>query len=115
MLAFELIKDGYPSWLALLPPPLILGSLIFGPCQILLARWRWPKVFYLMTDRGLYSSCGRVVDLDSILDVKMKRLGRHLASLQIRVEDDKPFIVYCIEQPNQLVNLLQPQNGRLRV
>jgi len=106
MLAIELIDDGQPFWLACLPLPLIIGGFIFGPLQILLARWRWPKIFYRLTDKRLCLSQGRAAQLSNIIEIKMKKQGEHLASLRILAAGERPLILHCIEQPESLLSLL---------
>jgi len=106
MLALELIDDGQPFWLAALPLPLIVGGFTFGPLQILLARWRWAKIFYQLTDQRLCLSRGRDVQLSRIIEIKMKKQGEHLASLRILADGGRPLILHCIEQPERLLALL---------
>ncbi len=115
MLALELINEGQPVWLAVLPLPLIMGSFFFGPAQILLARWRWPKIFYQLTDKQLGTSAGRSVQLSKITDIKLKKQGESLASLRVAVEDSKPLIIHCIEQPDRLISLLNQHCPQLKV
>lgn len=115
LLALELIKEGQPLWLAGLPLPLILGSFIFGPMQILLARWRWPKVGYQLTDKALYLAPGGAAQLSEIVAVRLKRQGEHLASLRVEAAGAKPLILHCIEQPETLRLLLNRHCPQLKV
>ena len=115
MLALQLIKDGHPFWLILLPMPLIAGSFVFGPVQILLARWRWPKIFYQLTDQRLILDPGQATHINEILDVKVKKQGKDLASLRIEIADGEPLIIRCIEQPDRLFALLQEYCPQLKV
>ena len=115
MLALELIKDGQPFWLALLPVPLIVGGFLFGPLQILLARWRWPKIFYHLTETQLHLSGAEPVPLGQVIDIKLKRQGANLASLRVTVEGFSPSIIHCIEQPDQLLSLLNQHCPQLKV
>ncbi len=115
MLALELIDSGQPFWLALLPLPLIVGSFIFGPLQIILARWRWAKIFYHLTDESLYFSASKSVQLAEITDIKVKKLGEQLASLRVAVEGSSPLVIHCIEQPDSLLALLNTHCPQLKV
>ncbi len=115
MFALELTRDAQPFWLALLPLPLIVGSFVFGPWQILLARWRWPRIFYRLTETQLLFSVGKPVPLARIIDIKMMKQGANLASLRVTVEDSSPAIIHCIEQPHQLLRLLNEHCPQLKV
>jgi hypothetical protein len=115
MLALQLIKDGQPVWLGFLPLPLIVGSFVFGPLQILIARWRWPKIFYQLTDQQLSASCGWKASLSEISELKIKKHGEYLASLRIVAAKTDVLLVSCIEQPQILVDLLYEHCPQLKV
>lgn len=115
MLAVELMAEGEPVWLAALPLPLIVGSFIFGPLQILRARWRWPKIFYQLTETRLYAAQGSSVQLADIIEIKIKKFGVQLASLRIDVKGSRPLIIHCIEQPDRLLALLNEYCPQLKV
>ena len=107
MLALQLITEGQPVWLALFPIPLVGGSFIFGPFQILRARWRWAKIFYRLTTSHLIISATERVDLTDITAVKTKRIGQQLASFKLEFSRRKPLVLHCIEHPDILHALLQ--------
>lgn len=114
MLAYELIDaDGYPWWLVLVPLPLVLLSLWFGPVSMLLARIRWEKVFYALTDQrllvrgGLFAAKIDFYDPDQMVDWKQKNYGEHLASLRISLQDGSAQVLHCLEQPQNLIGHLQ--------
>lgn len=115
LLAVELIGEGQPTWLALLPLPLIIGSFIFGPAQILLARWRWPKIFYYLSEQRLFASDGQGVLLAEVTAVRQQRQGEHLASLRIEAAGGDALVLRCIEQPGILLALLQERCPQLKV
>jgi len=115
MLALELIEEGQPLWLALLPLPLIVASFVFGPLQILVARWRWSKIFYHLTPQSLYQSNGRSAQLTAVTDIKIKKKGEKLASLRVAVENSRPMIIHCVEQPDRLLALLNEYCPQLKV
>jgi len=114
MLAYELIKtDGYPWWLLLIPAPLVLLSLWFGPVGLLLARIRWEKVFYALTDKrllvrdGLSSAQIDTYPLSDVVDWKQKNYSEHLVSLRLQINNHQPVILHCLEQPQNLLGHLQ--------
>ncbi len=115
MLALELIGEGHPFWLALFPLPLVVGSFIFGPLQIIIARWRWAKIFYQLTEQSLYFTESKSVQLAEITEIKVKRMGKQLASLRVAVEGSSPLIIHCIEQPDSLLALLNTHCPQLKV
>lgn len=114
MLAIELVREGYPRWLLLLPVPIMLGSFIFGPGQIMLARWRWPKIFYYLTEEQLIA-VDEHLNTDKIRRVKIKPYGDRLASLYFYAADDDPLVLNCIEEPLSLVNILRDINPDIEV
>jgi hypothetical protein len=107
MLAIELAGDGYPRWLLLLPLPIMLGGFVFGPGQIMLARWRWPKVFYCLTSEQLIVVGNKALDTDKIRRVKIKTHGDRLASLCFYTANDEFLVLNCIEEPLSLLNVLR--------
>ncbi|MCF6180283.1 MAG: hypothetical protein L3J63_13000 [Geopsychrobacter sp.] len=113
MNALQLIRDGYPLWLLLFPVPIIAGSFIFGPMQIIMARWRWPHIFYVMTETHLLAP-HVAVPLASVVEVKMKKQGDKLASLRIGSASGQKLILYCIEQPDSLFSLLTEHCPQLK-
>ena len=115
MLAIELAKEGEPRWLALIPLPLIAGSFIFGPLQILLCRWRWPRVFYHLTDRRLVCSLGGSLPLADISVLKKKAYSETLASLRLETAAGQGLTLVCVEQPAVVLSLLQEHCPQIRV
>jgi hypothetical protein len=114
MLAWQLIKsDGYPWWLLLIPAPLVILSLLFGPVALLVARIRWEKVFYVLTDSrllvrdGLFSTPLESYPLSAVKDWQQKRFSDQLISLRLQLVDRQPLILYCLEQPQNLLEHLQ--------
>jgi hypothetical protein len=114
MLAYELIvTDGNPWWLLLIPAPFVLLSLWFGPIGLLLARVRWEKEFYALTDSrlmvrsGLFSARIKTFLLKDILDWKQKKYSEYLISVRMQINNHQPVILHCLEQPQNLLGQLQ--------
>lgn len=114
MLAIELAGDGYPRWLMLLPVPIMLGGFVFGPGQIMLARCRWPKIFYYLTEGQLIAVGNKTLDTSKISRVKIKTYGDRLASLCIYAGDES-LVLSCIEEPLSLLNLLRENNPEIEI
>lgn len=116
MLAYELHNtDGYPWWLLLIPAPLVLLSLWFGPVWLLLARIRWEKVFYALTDQrllvrdGLFSVRIESYLLSEIEDLRQKNYSEQLIGVRLQFKSRSPVILHCLEQPRELLGYLQHQ------
>lgn len=114
MLAYELFKkDGSPWWLLLIPVPLVLLSLWFGPINLLLTRIRWEKVFYAVTEQRLLVRDGQFkarfasFPLDEIEGWQQKKYGAQLIGLRLQLRNRPPVILHCIEQPQNLFECLQ--------
>lgn len=114
MLAYELmVSDSYPWWLLLIPAPLVLLSLWFGPVNLLLARIRWEKVFYALTEErlllrdGIFSAQIKAAPLAEITDWKQKSFGEQLVSLRLSLNNQQPIILHCLEHPVNLLGHLQ--------
>ncbi|SHJ58955.1 hypothetical protein SAMN02745165_02738 [Malonomonas rubra DSM 5091] len=114
ILAYQLMLDeGYPWWLQLIPLPLVFLSIWFGPIRILLARIRWEKVFYALTDRrmiirdGQFSAEMTSFALDEIDAWKQKKYSDQLVSIRLEMKNHPPVILFCLEQPQNLLGHLQ--------
>jgi hypothetical protein len=97
----------------LIPAPLVILSLLFGPVALLVARIRWEKVFYVLTDSrllvrdGLFSTQLESYPLSAVKDWQQKRFSDQLISLRLQLNDRQPLILYCLEQPQNLLEHLQ--------
>ncbi len=61
MLGAQLVEaEGYSSVLILMTLPLVLATFFLGPGQLLLARWRWEKLFYALTEERLLVRTGLI-------------------------------------------------------
>jgi len=115
LLAIELGGEGYSRWLLLLPLPIMLGSFVFGPGQIMLARWRWPKTYYSLSRDQLLVVGTQVLDVGEIRRVKIKTYGERLASLRFSAGENDFLVLYCIEEPLGLLNILHELNPEIEV
>jgi len=114
MLAYQLaVNEGSPWWLQLIPAPLVLVSIWFGPVKILLARMRWEKLFYALSDQrlmirdGLFDAQIESVLLDQISDWQQKKYSDQLVSIRLILKDHPAVILFCLEQPQNLLGHLQ--------
>ncbi|WP_020676090.1 hypothetical protein [Geopsychrobacter electrodiphilus] len=115
MLALQLRGDGYPFWLVMLPIPLLLVSFILGPLQIPVARWRWAKIFYQLTETRIIFSNTRSVRLIDIEGLKTRKFGAQLASFRVENNQGKAIVLHCIEYPDMLLALLTQHCPNLKV
>jgi hypothetical protein len=113
MLGMQLVEDGHPWYLALLPVPLVIGSFLLGPGQILWARFAWERLFYCLTERRLLIRSGvwqvkvRQISLEEIESWQQRRHGEHLASIRLVQSRGKYIILHCVEQPQYLIAHLE--------
>ncbi len=116
MLGGQLVEaENYPSVLILMTIPLVLATFFLGPGQLLLARWRWEKLFYALTDQrllvrsGLFSVQILSYAKTEITGWQQRRFGEQLASIRILRGDDAPLILACLEQPQILLQHFPPR------
>ncbi len=106
MLGWQLVEDGHPAWILALPLPLIIGSFLFGPWQLLSARLKWPGVFYALTDKRLWTSDSEALELVAVARVRVRYHGERLASLRLESQE-RQLVLRCIEQPQTFLRLLR--------
>jgi len=114
MLAYQLmLTEGYPWWLQLIPAPLVLLSIWFGPVNILLARVRWEKLFYALSDKrllvrdGLFRTEIAAFSLAEIVTWQQKIYSEQLVSIRLVLKNHSPVVLFCLEQPQNLLGHLQ--------
>ncbi len=114
MLAYQLmVTENYPWWLQLMPAPLVLLAIWFGPVKILLARLRWENLFYALTDQrmlvrdGLFSAQFDFFPLDRVTGWQLKKYSDNLISIRLLLTEHPPVILFCLEQPQNLLGHLQ--------
>lgn len=113
MVGVQLIRaENYSWWLLPVPILLVLGSFLVGPVQLIMARLRWEKIYYALTDQRLLirnSLFGRRVCSYPIKDYrsyKTKKYGKKLLSLRLSFHNSKVAILECIEYPELFLDHL---------
>ncbi len=116
MLAIELVEaENYSPALVMMTLPLVVATFMLGPGQLLVARLRWEKLFYALTDQrllvrsGVVSARIRSYPADQISSWQLRRFGEQLASIRILRGDEAPVILACLEQPHNLLRHLPPR------
>lgn len=114
MIGFQLVRaQNYSSWLLSIPVLLVVGSFMVGPGQLLLARLRWEKIAYALTDQRLlvrnrlFSHKISAYSLNDFRGCKRKRYGKNLLSLRLSFRDSAPAILECLEHPELLLQHLE--------
>jgi hypothetical protein len=115
MLGVQLVEtENYSMLLVVISLPLVVATFLLGPGQLVLARWRWEKLFYAVTDQrllvrdGLLTVQFRSFTLDEISGWQQRRFSENLASIRILRGDEAPQILACLEQPQLLLKHLPP-------
>ncbi|SEA15010.1 hypothetical protein SAMN05660420_01390 [Desulfuromusa kysingii] len=113
MVGVELVRSqGYSWWLAIAPFLIALAAFAVGPGQLIMARLRWEKVFYALTDQRLlvrnrmFKTTTNSYPLCHFKKVKQKHYGEHLSSLRLSFQETQPVTLECIEHPENFLNLL---------
>jgi len=119
MIGVELVRSqGYSWWLAVAPFLLALAAFFVGPGQLILARLRWEKVFYALTDQRLlvrnrmFGSKTFSYQICDCKKIKKKRYGQKLYSLRFSFHGSPPVVLECLEHPENLLSHL-PENELL--
>ncbi|MFK5925500.1 MAG: hypothetical protein QM483_02610 [Desulfuromusa sp.] len=113
MVGVQLVRNkDYSWWLAVAPFLLALAAFFVGPGQLILARLRWEKIFYALTDQRLLVR-NRLIgskiifyQLSEFKQFKQKHYGQHLSSIRLSFKDHPPIVLECLEHPENLINLL---------
>lgn len=113
MVGIQLIRtQGFSRWLLPLPILLVIGSFWVGPGQLMLARLRWEKIFYALTDERLlvrnrlFGQQVAAYRLEDFRHYKSKKYGKNLLSLRLSFRNRGPVILDCLEHPDLLLNRL---------
>ncbi|PLX96476.1 MAG: hypothetical protein C0622_14880 [Desulfuromonas sp.] len=113
MIGYHLIREqGLSSWLLALPLVLVIGSFLIGPVPIILARMRWEKVFYALTDRRLLVRnrlLGQRTEsypMNDFQGYKTRKYGKTLLSIRLSFHKCPPVILECIEHPELFIQRL---------
>lgn len=117
LVGIELVAGGAPLWVAWLPLPFNLGALYLAFGQLLIARLEWEKVYYAVSDRAIYQSCGLfrprlfTLELSAVGSVRKKTLGPNLATIRIEGRDGQVLLLATIEHPELLLRTLPDVAG----
>ncbi|WP_321391663.1 hypothetical protein [uncultured Desulfuromusa sp.] len=116
MVGVQLVRSqGYSWWLAVAPFFLALAAFAVGPGQLILARLRWEKVFYALTDQRLlvrnrmFGSKTVSYQLCDYKKMKQKQYGQNLSSIRLFFKETIPVTLECIEHPENFLCHL-PEN-----
>ncbi len=113
MVGIQLVRvEGYSWWLALAPLLLLIAAFFVGPGQLILARLRWEKIFYALTNRRLLVRnrlFGHKISIYHLCDYKrfkQKKYGQKLSSLRLSFKGNPPIVLECLEQPENFLGHL---------
>jgi len=119
MVGIQLVQSqGYSWWLAFAPLLLAVAGFFVGPGQLILARLRWEKIFYALTDQRLlvrnqlFCSKTHPYQLCDYKKMKRKQYGRELFSIRLSFKGSPPVVLECLEHPENLLTHL-PENKPL--
>jgi len=113
MVGIQLIRaQGYSWGLAVAPFLFALVAFCIGPGQLILARLRWEKIFYALTDQRLLVR-NRLVGnkisdypLANFKQFQQKKYGRQLVSLRLSFKGSPAITLECLEYPENLLKRL---------
>jgi len=107
MVGYQLVEaHGYNRWLLVIPGLLVLFSFLVGPGQVIMARVRWEKVFYALTDerllvrRSLSASRTEAYAMDKFKGCRKKRYGKQQVSFRLSFDGHRPVVLECLEYPD---------------
>ncbi len=113
MVGVQLVRaHGYSQLLIIAPLLLVVAAFFVGPGQLILARWRWEKIFYALTDQRLlvrnrlFGSKTLTYQLSDFKHFKQKKYGQQLLSLRMSFNGSAPIVLECLEFPDNFLNLL---------
>lgn len=121
MVGIQLVRaQGYSSWLILAPCLLSMAAFFIGPGQLILARWRWEKIFYALTDQRLlvrnrlFGNRIYIYQLCDYKHFKQKKYGRQLLSLRLSFKGSPPIVLECLEHPENFLEHLPKKETESR-
>ena len=117
MVGLQLVRaEGYSLGLIIAPILLAIIAFFVGPGQIILARWRWEKIFYVLTDQRLmvrnriFGDKTFSYQMDLFKSYKHKKYGKQLSSYRFSFKGSKPIVLECLEHPENLLDHLPKLN-----
>ena len=118
MVGVQLVKaSNYSWWLVTVPLLLVIASFFVGPGQLIIARWRWEKIFYALTDRRLlvrnqlFGARTMEYRLTDFLKFGRKQYGDRLFSLRLSFRNHAPVVLECLEHPELFLAHLPDSDG----
>jgi len=118
MVGLQLVRaEGYSMGLVIAPFLLASIAFLIGPGQIMLARLRWEKIFYALTDQRLlvrnkiFGDKTLIYPMDCFNHYKQKRYGKKLCSYRLSFKNSKSIVLECLEHPENLLDLLPSKNN----
>ena len=118
MVGMQLVQtQNYSRWLVLIPLLLSIAAFFAGPGQLILARWRWGKIFYALTDQRLlvrnrlFGHKTFIYQLSDYRGYKQKKYGEKLFSIRLSFQNSTPVILECLEYPENFLNHLPTQKS----
>ncbi len=116
MIGLQLVRDQEFSPLLLVVPALLsIIAFFVGPGQLLLARLRWEKIFYALTNqRLLVRNCligNKVLSFHrgDYKQHKQKKYGKQLVSLRLSFKGRPAVVLECLEHPDLFLQHLACQ------
>lgn len=113
MVGIHLIRDqGLSIWLIPVPVLLVVGSFLIGPMQVILARIRWEKIYYALTDErllvrnNLLGDRVKSFDMSGYKRYRIKKYGKKLKSVRVSFKDGKYVVLECLEHPELFLGQL---------
>lgn len=117
MVGIHLIRaDGVSIWILPVPILLVVGSFLIGPMQVILARIRWEKIYYALTEQrllvrnNLFGEKVKSFDMSDYRRYKIKKYGKKLKSVRVSFEGGKHVVLECLEHPELLFEQLPASN-----
>lgn len=117
LVGWELTRNSGDLWTVLLPAPFVLASLYLAAGHLFLARLEWEKISYVVTDRrvalrrGIFRPQLRILPLNGVQAVKVRRQGLHLATLRLDLGAGDHLIFHCLEHPEIVLALFKDELG----
>ncbi|MCK5913048.1 MAG: hypothetical protein KAG12_04170, partial [Desulfuromusa sp.] len=118
MVGLNLVRSqNYSKWLVVAPVFLAVAAFFVGPGQLILARWRWEKIFYALTDQRLLVRNQLVgnklltYQLRDFKQSKQKQYGKQLLSLRLFFKGSAPIVLECLEQPDNFLQYLPKKDA----
>lgn len=114
MVGIQLVRaQNQYFWLLAIPVLLVVSSFMIGPGQILLARLRWERIAYALTDQRLlvrnrlFSRKIATYPRYDFHRCKRKKYGKNLFSLRLFFLNRPPVTLACLEHPELLLRHLE--------